>query len=891
MRGLDWYEAAKRSGQLQVSEPFFDREASKNLVVSVTKRFADQQGTLLGVAGADLSLELIQAVTSQLVSAPAKARWANMRFLVSRGGRILSHPDAKFVMSEGSAGVMARDLDEGRLVIGRPEGSAIVRAAKETRYLYWSTSPLTGWRVALSIPESAIVAPASDLAVRTAKVAAFSILGMIGLVLLVARRVTEPVRRLTSLTAEVTAENYQRVDELGAVAARTDELGQLARGFQAMVTAVSIRESGLKQAEETLARRELYFRSLIESTSDVVAIFDSEGVVSYISPSCKRVLGVEVEECVGREGFRLLHPDDQAAARRALLQTASTEGETLRIEVRSRHQDGSWRNLEVTLHNLLHNPAVSGVVVNLRDATERKKSESLAKEKEAAEAANQAKSTFLANMSHELRTPLNAIIGYSEMLTEEALDQELEEFLPDLQKIHTAGKHLLELINAVLDISKIEAGKMELFLETFTVSKMVEGVIPIIEPLAMKNGNRVRLVAKEGLGEMHADVTKVRQTLFNLLSNACKFTRQGEVTLAAERVGDWFYFQVSDTGIGMTPDQTARLFQSFSQADASISRRFGGTGLGLAISQHFSQMMGGRIRVESQIGRGITFSLELPARVTEKKIEPKTPAPANIPEPGSDDVASVLVIDDDESVHDMIRRSLGKQEFRVISAATSSEGLRLAREIRPDAITLDVMMPGSDGWTVLSELKSDPETAKIPVVMVTVVDDKNLGYSLGASDYFTKPIDRERLVASLSTLCGLRGSALVVDDDADTRELLQRSLTGQGWEVRLAENGRMALERMKERAPDAILLDLMMPEMDGFAFLEELRQHSGWKSIPLIVITSKVLTESERLALTDEVVRISQKGVSTREELLRELSLQLLARVRKKHAKDTAGGR
>ena len=326
-------------------------------------------------------------------------------FLVSRGGRILSHPDAKFVMSEGSAGVMARDLDEGRLVIGRPEGSAIVRAAKETRYLYWSTSPLTGWRVALSIPESAIVAPASDLAVRTAKVAAFSILGMIGLVLLVARRVTEPVRRLTSLTAEVTAENYQRVDELGAVAARTDELGQLARGFQAMVTAVSIRESGLKQAEETLARRELYFRSLIESTSDVVAIFDSEGVVSYISPSCKRVLGVEVEECIGREGFRLLHPDDQAAARSALLQTASTEGETLRIEVRSRHQDGSWRNLEVTLHNLLHNPAVSGVVVNLRDATERKKAESLAMEKEAAEAANQAKSTFLANMSHELRTP------------------------------------------------------------------------------------------------------------------------------------------------------------------------------------------------------------------------------------------------------------------------------------------------------------------------------------------------------------------------------------------------------------------------------------------------------------------------------------------------------
>jgi CheY-like chemotaxis protein/anti-sigma regulatory factor (Ser/Thr protein kinase) len=390
---------------------------------------------------------------------------------------------------------------------------------------------------------------------------------------------------------------------------------------------------------------------------------------------------------------------------------------------------------------------------------------------------------------------------------------------------------------------------------------------------------------------MHADVTKVRQTLFNLLSNACKFAKQGEITLTAERAGERLHFEVRDTGIGMTPEQTAKLFQSFTQADASISRQFGGTGLGLAISQHFCHMMGGQIRVESEPGRGTTFFVELPVRVVEKRPETKTPAKTSAPETENDGVARVLVIDDDESVHDLIRRSLDKQEFRVISAATGGEGLRLAREIRPDAITLDVMMPGTDGWTVLSELKSDPETAKIPVVMVTIVDDRNLGYSLGASDYFTKPIDRERLVTTISKLCGLRGLVLVVDDDPETRDMLERSLAGHGWEVRLAENGRMALENMRERAPDAILLDLMMPEMDGFAFLEELRAHPGWKSIPVIVITSKDLTETDRLALTGEVVRILQKGPSTREELLRELGLQLLAQVRNRHAENTAGGR
>ncbi|MDQ2899353.1 MAG: response regulator [Acidobacteriota bacterium] len=889
-RNMEWYRGAKSSGKLHVSEPFFDRQGSKTLLVSVTKPIEDEAGHPLGVAGADLSLELIQAVTSQVRFRPAAKAVGEYAFLVSRGGRILSHPDSHYVMSEQSPGALVGELDEGKRVAGRPEGSAVFPANNGTRYVYWSTAPLTGWKIALSIPESVIVAPARDLAVRTASVAALSILGMIGVVLLVARRVTEPVRRLTSVTAEVTAENYSRVDELKTAARRTDELGQLARGFQAMVGAVSTRESSLKQAEEKLARREMYFRSLIENTSDVIAIFDRHGKVSYISPSCERLLSLRPDQCIGLDGFALVHPEDTGEARNALRRVVSNAQASERLELRSRYQDGSWRNLEVTMHNLLDNPAVAGVVVNLRDATERKKAEALSKEKEAAEAASYAKSTFLANMSHELRTPLNAILGYSEMLTEEAQDRDLDGFIPDLAKIHAAGKHLLELINAVLDISKIEAGKMELYLEAFSAQKMLEDVTGMIEPLAAKNGNKLVLRCEGDLGVLHADVTKVRQALFNLLSNASKFTKDGQITLAVERSEDWFEFRVIDTGIGMTTEQAGKLFQAFTQADASISQKFGGTGLGLAISRHFCQMMGGDLRVESEHGVGTTFIMRLPARVSDKKAERKVTATSDRDATAVDDsMARVLVIDDDETIHDLIRRSLGKEGFHVMSAHNGEEGLRLARELRPDAITLDAMMPVTDGWSVLAKLKSDPETARIPVVMLTIVDDKNLGYSLGASDYLTKPVDRERLVATISALCGTRGSALIVEDEPATREMLQRTLEAGGWEVRVAGNGSIALEKLREAVPGVILLDLLMPELDGLGLLEEMRKRPDWQSIPVIVVTAKELSDEERSALNGEVGRILQKGAYSRDELLREVSRQLTARVRARHAENSIG--
>jgi GAF domain-containing protein/CheY-like chemotaxis protein len=487
------------------------------------------------------------------------------------------------------------------------------------------------------------------------------------------------------------------------------------------------------------------------------------------------------------------------------------------------------------------------------------------------EVASRHKSEFLANMSHELRTPLNAIIGYSEMLEEEAHDQHAESFVPDLQKIHAAGKHLLELINAVLDLSKIEAGKMELYLETFEIVPLVRDVAAVLEPLAQKNANRLAVRCAPHVGAMRADLTKLRQALFNLLSNACKFTERGAVSLAVTREaapdGEAIVFAVSDTGIGMTPEQTARLFEEFGQADATTTRRYGGTGLGLALSRRLCRMMGGDISVASEPGRGSTFTIRLPAEVREPARE--TPAPT-AREAVAAGASTVLVIDDDAAVRDLMARFLGKEGFRVVTAAGGEEGVRHARELQPDVITLDVLMPGMDGWSVLAALKADPGLADIPVVMLTMLDDRNLGYALGAADYLTKPIDRERLVAVLGRY-RRDLPVLVVDDDADFRDLARRMLEREGYAVIEADNGRAALDRLRDATPGVILLDLMMPEMDGFDFVAAVRANAAWRSLPIVVITAKDLSPEDHERLNGYVARVLQKGALSRETLLGEV--------------------
>ena len=493
--------------------------------------------------------------------------------------------------------------------------------------------------------------------------------------------------------------------------------------------------------------------------------------------------------------------------------------------------------------------------------------------KEVAEQANRTKSTFLANMSHELRTPLNAIIGYGEMLEEEAEERGLPEFAADLSKIQAAGKHLLALINDVLDLSKIEAGKMELFLEDFDVRALVQDVESTIRPLVEKNQNLLEVNCPADIGTIHADLTRVRQVLFNLVSNAAKFTQHGRVGLEVFPLRlagqDWVEFAVADTGIGLTPEQQRRLFQSFSQADPSTSRKYGGTGLGLVISRRFAQMMGGDIQLQSEFGRGSVFTVRLP-RVSG----PARPAPGHAAAPADPAFAPlVLVADDDQATRELISRGLQKEGFRVLAASSGEEAIRLAREKRPDAISLDVLMPGMDGWTVLRALKGDPLTSSIPVVMVSMLDDRDIGYALGAADYLTKPFDREKLVLALRRF--RQGSSprpvLVVEDDPATREVVRRALERDGWIVTEADNGRRALESLSRSVPDLIVLDLMMPEMDGFEFVTELRRSEAGRRIPVVVVTAKDITAEDRKRLNGQVRRIFSKGSFSREELTAEL--------------------
>jgi len=508
------------------------------------------------------------------------------------------------------------------------------------------------------------------------------------------------------------------------------------------------------------------------------------------------------------------------------------------------------------------------------------------------EVASRYKSEFLANMSHELRTPLNAIIGYSEMLEEEAQDLGHEPFIPDLQKINGAGKHLLSLINNILDLSKIEAGKMDLYLENFEIISMVKEVIATVKPLIEKNANTLKLHYADDLGQMRSDVTKVRQMLFNLLSNASKFTARGTIALQVgrERVNgvEWISFSVSDTGIGMTSEQTSRLFQAFTQADTSTTRKYGGTGLGLAISRQFCHIMGGEITVSSTPGEGSTFTVRLPAIVTESKADvlPRSEETASTTEQVSEGAPIVLLIDDDPTVHDLVNRFLNKEGLKMIGARSGEEGIRLAKELHPAVITLDVLMPGMDGWAVLTELKADPALSGIPVIMLTIMDEKQMGYALGAADYLTKPIDWERLAAVLRRYECARPPCpvLVVEDDPVMREMLRRRLEKEGWTVIEAENGRVALGRMGQSRPDLILLDLMMPEMDGFQFLDEIRGREDWHSIPVIVITAKELSAEDQQRLNGSVEKILQKGAYSREELIHQVRDLVTASLRSKSA-------
>ena len=519
--------------------------------------------------------------------------------------------------------------------------------------------------------------------------------------------------------------------------------------------------------------------------------------------------------------------------------------------------------------------------------------EELALARDHALEANRTKSSFVANMSHELRTPLNAIIGYSEMLQEDVALLGLEDFGDDLKKIYKAGRHLLDLINDILDMTKIEAGKLKIHFDDFNLPMLVWDTCTTVKSLLTKNNNNLEIDCDPDLGDMRSDMTRLRQILLNLLSNAGKFTKSGEIKVKVSRQNldqtEYFYFQVSDTGIGISPENTQNLFQAFNQVDNSTTRQYGGTGLGLAISQRLCQMMGGDIMLESELGKGSTFTVRLPvnyelAKKSLQNTQPKRLKTSKISYQRSDKFRgrqpSILVIDDDLTVHQYTQSYLGDLGVAIYSAFSGEEGINLAQDILPDAIILDIQMPTMSGWEVLKELKCQPLTSGIPIILLTINDEQHESYEVGANDYLFKPIDRDRLISTVDKYRAdsqSRISVLVVEDDINVRSMLKRMLEKENCIVSEAQDGHEALEIMLQQVPQLILLDLMMPNVDGFEFIHLLRlqQHMDMTTTPIVILTAKDLNNDDYIRLSGSVQKILQKSNTSSTEILAEIVQRL----------------
>jgi len=672
---------------------------------------------------------------------------------------------------------------------------------------------------------------------------------------------------------------------------KANELMELNRKLQAEIVE-------RQQAEATREHLRRQTQLIVEAAGDGICGLDLAGHTTFINPAAAAMLGYAPEELLHQPQHELIHHHHADGTLFPLencrIYQALRDGSARQV-----HDEVFWRKdgtcfpVEYMVSPIVDSGKITGVVLTFTDISARKAlektmheaNEAALRARDAAEQANLAKSQFLANMSHELRTPLNAIIGYSEILIEELNEKpeatkrtcQSEGAVGDLHKVSGAGKHLLGLINDILDISKIEAGKMELFHETFAVGQMLDEVLWNLPPLLEKKNNRLELIRPDDLGEMCADVTKIRQILLNLLSNACKFTENGVITLELRREStagvEQMRFCVTDTGIGMTPAQIDKLFAAFSQADASTTRKFGGSGLGLAISKRFAEMMGGNIEVHSAPDQGSTFIVAIPTQSTVAV------APIMLPAAVQPATQKVLIIGDDSNARGMLAAYIGKQGYEPILLDSSAQAMAIAKQLKPAAITLDVMMGEAESWDLLSAFKQDEELAEIPVIVLSMNGLAAQGYALGASEYLVKPVNRDQINRVLARYCQGDNTqpVLLVEDDDTTRAMMERILKNANIPSGSAENGRLALEWLEHNTqstgvmPSLILLDLMMPEMDGFEFLRRLQQNPLWANLPVVILTAKELTREDRERLQNGVKAVFQKGAYGQDKLLTEV--------------------
>ena len=888
---------------------YFRRESEPYMTLAIAGTRRDA-----GVSVAEVNLKLIWDVVSQI-----KVGERGHAYVVDAQGRLIAHPDISLVlrntdMSKLTQVRAARASTSGAATPENPAETVQEAENIEGRKVLTAYAPVAplGWLMFVELPAEEAYAPLYAALKRLA----FVLLGALGFAVLagmfLAGRMVGPIQALQTGAARIgRGDLSQRIaiktgDELEALADQFNDMaGQLQESYAGLERKVEQRTHELETRSRELAQSVGELRALGEVTQAVNSTLDLATVLSTIVAKAVELSGTEAgsiyvvdpitqglhlrashgmsDELIAelnRQGVDLSEKTiAQAATQKAPVQTPDLKdaapSPVLAILLRAgfravlivpllgpegligmlvvrRKAPGEFPQHTVDLLQTFAAQSVLGIQnANLFTEVEEKSRQ--------LEMASQHKSQFVASMSHELRTPLNAIIGLTEMMVSNAARFGTEKAAEPLRRVHRAGTHLLGLINQVLDLSKIEAGKLELSAETVNLAPLLEDVIGTARQLAEQNKNRLVVESPENLGTLTVDPMRLRQILLNLLSNACKFTKQGEVKLRVKRVVDgrnWIEIAVADTGIGMTPEQQAKLFEEFTQADSSTARQYGGTGLGLAITRKLARMMGGDVTVTSEPGKGSVFTVRLPGSADSQA---RTPTSSDVRR--SPTAGCVLVIDDDAIARELIADHLKAEGFSVATAAGGLEGLKLAKELRPTAITLDVMMPDLDGWSVLATLRQDAELADIPVIMITIVDEHRRGIALGAAGYLTKPIDRERLHRLVNRFRAQvpPTRVLVVEDDAVQRERMRGWLEGPQWTVREAENGREALKRIQENKPDVILLDLMMPEMDGFAVVAALQKEASWRDIPVIVITSLDLDAKDRARLNSGVQSVLVK--------------------------------
>jgi signal transduction histidine kinase/DNA-binding response OmpR family regulator len=883
---------------------YFRRESEPYMTLSLAGTRRDT-----GVSIAQVNLKLIWDVVSKI-----KVGQRGRAYVVDADGRLIAHPDISLVLRNTDMSKLAQVRSARSAGSGQAVQESEDISGNRVLTAYAQVTPL-GWLVFVETPVAEAYAPLYASIQRTGYVLFGALLLAFIAGMFLARRMVVPIQALRAGAARIgSGDLSQRIsiktgDEVEALADQFNDMaGKLEESYADLEQRVEDRTHELSQALQQQTATADVLKIISRSTFDLRTVF--EILVESIARLCRVEQAAILRLIDGQFHIIAAHGSDEfkqymqshpiAIDRSSVSGRAALEGRTVQVPdvladpEYAKHETQRVGGFRTVLGvPLMREGAAIGAVLLTRSEVEpftqqqidlittfadqaviaianvslfdeiQDKSRQL-------EQASQHKSQFLANMSHELRTPLNAIIGYSEILQEDAVDLGQDNLVADLKKIESAGRHLLGLINDILDLSKIEAGKMDIYLEDVEIVPLLEEVRSIIVPMAEKNANVLEYRLADNLGSMHTDRTKLKQSLLNLFSNGSKFTQNGRLTLDVKRFEidkPMVSFAVSDTGIGMTEEQLGRLFQAFNQADASTTKKYGGTGLGLAITRNFCQLLGGNVTVTSKPGEGSTFTIVLPD-------SPVAPAPAKATDapPLSVDVDSaptVLVVDDDPTARELLSANLKGAGYRLLQASSGDEALSLARSTRPDAITLDVMMPKPDGWDVLSALKADANLRDIPVVIVTMLSDRGIGLSLGAVEVLTKPVERAQLTALIHNLVRREGPVLVVEDDAGAREMIRQTIEKMSLPVAEADNGVAALGWLGEHpAPAVILLDLMMPEMDGFEVLDALAAHPQWREIPVIVITAKQLTAAERERLLGQARKVIEKGGASRLDIV-----------------------